>query len=123
MNSMSEAAAFVSGGPQVVDAAFITYRLEEAGSTLLALPQTGHSTKLRVSSLDVVQEAQEACAAGSGRIRPPIPAASRITRMDEATGLDIADPQGTHRHQEDRGRTLPGEPGDGAAPVFVAAAG
>jgi hypothetical protein len=69
-----------------IDAAFIIYRLEEAGATLLALPGTGYSTKLRVSQLDVVQEAQISYGWQAGRIRPPVPSASRITRMDEALG-------------------------------------
>ena len=75
---------------RVVDSAYITYRLEEAGATLLALPGTGYSTRLKVSHLNMVQEACEALGAGagssSGPIRPPIPSASRITRMDEALG-------------------------------------
>ena len=71
-----------------LDSAYITYRLEEAGATLLALPGTGYSTRMKVSHLDVVQEACEVFggASGSGQIRPPIPSAARITRMDEALG-------------------------------------
>ena len=73
---------------RAVDSAYITYRLEEAGATLLALPGTGYSTRLKVSHLDVVQEACEAFGgvSGTGQIRPPVPSASRITRMDEALG-------------------------------------
>ena len=70
-----------------IDAAYITYRLEEAGATLLALPGTGYSTRLKVSHLDVVQEACEAFGgSGAGQIRPAVPTAARITRMDEALG-------------------------------------
>ncbi len=69
-----------------IDAAFVIYRLEEAGATLLALPGTGYSTRLRLSHLDVVQEAQVAYGWQPGRVRPPVPSASRITRMDEALG-------------------------------------
>ncbi len=70
-----------------VDAAYIIYRLEEAGATLLALPGTGYSTRMKVSHLEVVQEACEVFgASGSGQIRPPVPSAARITRMDEALG-------------------------------------
>jgi hypothetical protein len=69
-----------------VDAAFVTYRLEEAGATLLALPGTGYSTRLRLSQLDVVQRDAEGYGRESGRLRPPVPSASRITRMDEALG-------------------------------------
>jgi hypothetical protein len=73
-------------GRKSVDTAFITYRLEEAGATLLALPATGYSTGLKVSHLDVVHEAREAYGWEAGRIRPPVPSAARITRMDEALG-------------------------------------
>jgi hypothetical protein len=72
--------------PRDIDAALIIYRLEEAGATLLALPGTGYSTRLRASHLDVVPEAQVAYGWQPGKIRPPIPSASRITRMDEALG-------------------------------------
>jgi len=67
-----------------IDADYVVYRLEEAGATLLALPGTGYSTRLRTSSLDIVQTALEAYGWGEARIRPPVPSAERITRMDEA---------------------------------------
>lgn len=70
------------GGP--VDAAFVTVRLEEAGATLLALPGTGWSTRLRTSSLDIVRTALESYGWTASRIRPAVPSAERITRMDEA---------------------------------------
>jgi len=69
-----------------IDAAFVIYRLEEAGATLLALPGTGYSTKLRVSHLEVVPSVVEAYGSDRGRVRPPTPSASRISRMDEALG-------------------------------------
>lgn len=69
-----------------LDAAGVIYRLEEAGATLLALPGTGYSPRLRLSQLDIVQAAAAAYAEGPARIRPPVPSASRITRMDEALG-------------------------------------
>jgi hypothetical protein len=69
-----------------IDAEFIVYRLEEAGATLLALPATGYSTRLKMSHLDMVQEVQGAFGPEVGKIRPPAPSASRITRMDEALG-------------------------------------
>ncbi len=67
-----------------IDAAFVTYRLEEAGETLLALPGTGYSTKLRTSSLDIVRTALENYGWSESRIRPPVPSSTKITRMDEA---------------------------------------
>jgi hypothetical protein len=69
-----------------LDAAFVVYRLEEAGATLLSLPNSGHSTRLRTSQLDVVRTALEAYGWDRGRIRPAVPSAARITRMDEALG-------------------------------------
>ena len=81
-----EAAETGSMRPVQVDAACVTARLEEAGATLLALPSTGYSTRLKVSHLDVVREVCEAASEGGGRIRPPVPSAARITRMDEALG-------------------------------------
>jgi len=72
--------------PRDIDSGFVIYRLEEAGATLLALPGTGYSTRLRVSHLDVVQDAQVSYGWQAGSVRPPVPSASRITRMDEALG-------------------------------------
>ena len=66
------------------DPEFVTYRLEEAGATLLALPNTGYTTHLRTTVLDVVRETVESFASEKGRVRPPVPPAVRITRMDEA---------------------------------------
>jgi hypothetical protein len=80
----AEGTAAETGLRREIDAGFIVYRLEEAGATLLALPVTGYSTRLKSSHLDVVQEAQAAYGAEAGKIRPPVPSASRITRMDEA---------------------------------------
>jgi hypothetical protein len=60
--------------------------LEEAGATLLALPGSGWSTKLRSSSLEIVRAAVESYGWTTKQIRPPIPSAARITRMDETLG-------------------------------------
>jgi hypothetical protein len=67
-----------------VDADYVIYRLEEAGATLLALPDTGYSTRLRTSSLEIVRNALEAYGWSEARIRPAVPSAEKITRMDEA---------------------------------------
>src|SRR3954470_5963595 len=66
------------------DAELVIYRLEEAGAALLALPGTGWSTRLRGSSLEIVRTAIESYGWTTNRIRPPVPSAERITRMDEA---------------------------------------
>jgi hypothetical protein len=69
-----------------IDAETIIYRLEEAGHTLLALPDTGYSTRMRTTQIDVVRDAVEAYGwnTGNGRLRPAMPDSARITRMDEA---------------------------------------
>jgi hypothetical protein len=68
----------------VMDAAFVICRLEEAGETLLALPGTGYTTRLRTSSLDIVRTALENYGWSESRLRPPVPSSAKITRMDEA---------------------------------------
>ena len=67
-----------------IDADFVIYRMEEAGATLLALPDTGWSTRLRISSLEIVRTALEAYGWNDARIRPLVPSAAKISRMDEA---------------------------------------
>jgi hypothetical protein len=67
-----------------IDSDFVVYRLEEAGATLLALPGTGYSTRLRTSSLEIVRTALESYGWTEARIRPAVPSAGKITRMDEA---------------------------------------
>jgi hypothetical protein len=84
---MADGSAALDGGrASPVDAGLVVYRLEEAGATLLALPGTGYSPRLRLSHLDVVQSALEAYGWDKGRLRPAVPSAARITRMDEALG-------------------------------------
>ena len=73
-----------TGGAYDIDADFVIYRLEEAGATLLALPGTGWSTRLRSSSLEIVRTALESYGWTEARIRPMVPSADKITRMDEA---------------------------------------
>lgn len=72
-----------------VDADFVIYRLEEAGRAMLAMPNTGYTTRLRSSALDVLHSAIDKKGWDSrndqgGQLRPPVPDAARITRMDEA---------------------------------------
>jgi hypothetical protein len=75
--------AHATGAPRF-DPELVIYRLEEAGAALLALPGTGWSTRLRGSSLEVVRAAIENYGWTTTRIRPPVPSAAQITRMDEA---------------------------------------
>jgi hypothetical protein len=66
----------------VVDANYVVAHLEAAGATLLSLPQSGFSTRLRTSSLDIVRSAMDAYGAGEARIRPPAPSARKIDEME-----------------------------------------
>ena len=70
------------------DAALVVARLEEAGRTLLALPPGGHSTGLRTNTATLVRRMIEAGETGAvpARLRPAVPSAEGITRMDEALG-------------------------------------
>lgn len=62
-------------------AEFVLAALEAAGLTLLALPQSGPSTRLRQGGLEWVRDA---CAYPPDRtqIRPAVPSAAAIDRMD-----------------------------------------
>lgn len=75
---------FVAAASRPFDAELVTYRLEDAGAALLALPGTGWSPRLRTSSLEIVRTAIESYGWTTNRIRPPVPSAERITLMDEA---------------------------------------
>jgi Domain of unknown function (DUF6362) len=85
---MSLAFPLASVGPAQpeIDAAYVIWRLEEAGTALLALPSSGWSTRMRSASLDIVRSAAESYGWTEGRLRPPVPSAAKITRMDEALG-------------------------------------
>ena len=71
------------GADPLPDDQYVIARLEEAGATLLALPQSGFSTRLRTSSLDIVRSAMDAYGAGEARIRPPPPSGRRIDDMEQ----------------------------------------
>ena len=66
------------------DAAFVVARLEEAGRALLSLPNTGPSTRLVQSGLEWVRDAADQAAHNRARLRPAVPDAATITRMDQA---------------------------------------
>jgi hypothetical protein len=70
--------------PERIDAEFVIYRLEEAGTTLLTLPGSVYTTKMRASHLDVVREAADVVLSEAGHMRPAAPAAAAIDRMDAA---------------------------------------
>lgn len=68
------------------DAEFVIYRLNEAGTTLLSLPDTGYSTRLRTARYEVLQPCIEVSGWDAKRLRPPTPTSAQITRMDQAMG-------------------------------------
>jgi hypothetical protein len=68
------------------DSRYVIARLEEAGMTLLSLPATGYSTRLRTSSVEIVRQAIESYGWADRPVRPAVPSAARISRMDEAMG-------------------------------------
>ena len=66
------------------DAELVIYRLEEAGRTLLALPNRGcMPAGMGAAWPDVVHAAVEAYGYDPEQIRPAVPSAEKITRMDE----------------------------------------
>jgi hypothetical protein len=67
-----------------VTAEWVIARLEEAGATLLAMPNTGPSTRLVQSGLDWVRSFTESYGNGRAKLRPAVPSANAITRMDQA---------------------------------------
>ena len=72
-------------GRGLVDAAYVIARLEEAGRTLLSLPQSGPSTRLRQGGLEWVRDVAEGYGRGA-KVRPAIPSAAAIDRMDATLG-------------------------------------
>lgn len=70
-----------------ITAALVMARLEDAGRILLALPNTGPSTRLVQSGMEWVRDATQLSGShGRTRLRPAVPSAQEITRMDEALG-------------------------------------
>ncbi len=102
------------------DAELLICRLEEAGAALLALPGTGWSTKLRGSSLEIVRSAIENYGWTTKRIRPPVPSAAQITRMDEAMAWISLIPLDRYRAATDRRCPQPGASDHRAAPIPLA---
>jgi hypothetical protein len=65
-------------------AEWVVARLEDAGRTLMSLPDRGPSTRLRSSALEIVRSACEIAQADPGRrLRLPVPSAAKIGEMDE----------------------------------------
>lgn len=75
-----------AGGPDsgCLSADEIVMRLEDAGATLLALPGTGYSTRMRHMQFDIVHTALEAYGWAAEPVRAAAPDAAAISAMDEA---------------------------------------
>lgn len=73
--------AHILGGVRAT-AEYVLAALEEAGCTLLALPQSGYSTRLRQGGLEWVRDAATAYPPERSQIRPAVPSAASIDRMD-----------------------------------------
>ena len=65
-------------------AEWVIARLEEAGATLLALPNSGPSTRLAQANLEWIRSAAESYGFHRARVRPAVPSAAHITRMDQS---------------------------------------
>jgi len=69
-----------------IDAEFVIASLEDAAWTMLAMPQSGFSTRLSQGRVDVLQDVQEAYGYSDVRVRRAMPAAAKITAMDVILG-------------------------------------
>jgi hypothetical protein len=74
----------IASAAQPYDADLVIYRLEEAGATLLALPGSGWSTRLRTTAIEIVRTALESYGWTEARVRPAVPSGPKVDRMDEA---------------------------------------
>lgn len=93
LNGAPNGAANGAGG--VWTAASVVARLEEAGRCLLCLPDRGYSPRLRTTALTVLRDPAEAYG-WEGRLRPPLPDAATIGRMEEAFGWIALIPPDRH---------------------------
>ena len=75
-------------------AEWVLARLEEAGATLLSLPHTGHSTRLRIGALRPLLNAEDVMHAAPDRPRVPVPSAAGVDRMDQALAWVPLIPEG-----------------------------
>ncbi len=80
-------AATPRGDLSYYTAEYVTVRLEQAGRTLLSLPNRGClPAGLRSNWPSFAHAAMEAYGYGTVQVRPPVPRARAISEMDEAYG-------------------------------------
>ncbi|MGH7122685.1 MAG: DUF6362 family protein [Acetobacteraceae bacterium] len=77
----ARAPATAQGHPHTVES--VIARLEEAGTTLLCLPISGRRPDLRTSHWPAIHTAIDAYGWSGARLRPAVPPAAAISRMDE----------------------------------------
>jgi hypothetical protein len=85
-SGISGSSKVVAQAGQALGAKEILQRLEQAGATLLAMPSTGYSTRMRQMRFDIVHTALEAYGWEAPPLRAPAPSAAAISEMDEAFG-------------------------------------
>ena len=66
-----------------IDSEFVVRKLEQAGQTLLALPNTGPSTRLVQSGMEWIRDASESYGQAKLKLRPAVPSPAQITDMDD----------------------------------------
>lgn len=74
---------------------FVVARLEEAGKTLLSLPLSGHTTRMRSGYPQIVRQIVDSYGWDISQARPPAPPPDRISRMDETLGWLALVPDGS----------------------------
>ena len=104
-----------------LDASTVILRLEEAGRTLLALPNRGCRPADTGSGWPaVVHDFSEAYGYGEVEVRAPIPSPQAITRMDEALQWVGPYPRTEGQPQEDRFAARAPTPGQRPPPLELA---
>jgi hypothetical protein len=74
------------GKGETFDAELVASRLDEAGATLLSLPSRGAYTGFSTTTWPAVHATIEAYGWSGTRLKPAVPTAQAISRMDEALG-------------------------------------
>lgn len=74
----------IAAAPQITPADVVIARLEEAGATLLALPNRGYGLGMRGFWPEIMRDAAEAYGYGIAPLRAAAPSPRDITAMDAA---------------------------------------
>lgn len=68
----------------IIDPDYINACLDEAGTTLLALPARGFSTRMSSGGIEFVREVIEAYGWTEEQVKPSVPSSHKIDEMDRA---------------------------------------